>query len=209
MTHSPDDSDDRTGGMPRRPIHHRAVHCTGYVRDDGLIDIEGEMRDITPTGTRLLMSTLPPGAAIHHMCITLTVDRQLYVHDVVARIHASPTHFCTEIETAYAALKGLRIGNGFRQRVRERVGGVAGCTHMTELLGPLATTAFQCVYALLRAEQGSPVPPGNGPLPRPTVADTCHNYRSGGQALEILWPRSRRLVEPDGSAAHSIPDSPT
>ncbi len=38
----------------RRPLHTRTITCTGFLRDDGLIDIEGEMQDITPTGTDLL-----------------------------------------------------------------------------------------------------------------------------------------------------------
>ena len=39
-----------------------------------------------------------------------------------------------------AALTGIRIGPGWRRQVQERVGGVRGCIHITELLWPLATT---------------------------------------------------------------------
>ena len=42
--------------------------------------------------------------------------------------------------------EGLRVGPGWRRAVRARLGGVQGCTHPVELLGPLATTAYQTVH---------------------------------------------------------------
>ena len=30
---------------PRKPLHHREVICQGFLRDDGLIDIEGQLTD--------------------------------------------------------------------------------------------------------------------------------------------------------------------
>ena len=52
---------------------------------------------------------------------------------------------CGDIAPDFKKLIGLRIGGGFHRAVRERLGGVHGCTHIVELLGPVATTAFQTV----------------------------------------------------------------
>jgi hypothetical protein len=48
-----------------------------------------------------------------------------------------------EATASLAQLKGLRIGAGFGRIARERLSGAQGCTHLNELLIPLATTAFQ------------------------------------------------------------------
>jgi len=180
----------------RRPLHTRTVTCTGFLRDDGLIDLEGEMQDITPTGTDLLFKTVPPGGAIHHMRLTMTIDRDMVIHDVVARIQAGPTQYCPEIESAYAALKGLQIRGGFRQQAKAIVGGVKGCTHLTELLGPMATTAMQSTMAIMRAERNGRRPmDGDGPMPRPALIGSCHTYRMGSPAVDYLWPVRRRMPE--------------
>ncbi|AQV98676.1 molybdopterin-guanine dinucleotide biosynthesis protein MobB [Cupriavidus necator] len=179
----------------RQPIHVRRIACTGYERSDGLFDIEGEMQDISPTCTDLLFKLVPPGGAIHHMRIVLTVDRDLLIHDVSASIEAGPTVGCADIAPAYAGLKGLQIRAGFRQKAKAIVGGVNGCTHLTELLGPLATTAMQTTMAVMRRERsgrklGQPGQPGK-PVPRPMLINSCHTYREDGETAKLLWPEGR------------------
>lgn len=177
----------------RKAIHTRRVSCTGYERADGLLDIEAEMQDISPTGTDLLFRAVPAGGAIHHMRIVMTVDRDLVIQDIRATIAAGPTEYCTAIESAYAGLKGLQIRAGFRQQAKAIVGGVRGCTHLTELLGPLATTATQTTMAIGRRERNGRWPgEGTGPMPRPVLINSCHTYHEDGEAAKLLWPEHRR-----------------
>lgn len=178
----------------RKAIHTRTVTCRGYERSDGLIDIEAEMQDISPTGTDLLFKQVSPGGAIHHMRIVMTLDRDLVIRDVKAVIKAGPAEYCTAIESAYAGLIGLQIRAGFRQQAKAKVGGVRGCTHLTELLGPLATTAAQTTMAIGRRERNGRWPgEGSGPMPRPVLIGSCHTYREDGEAARLLWPEHRRV----------------
>ena len=55
--------------------------------------------------------------------------------------------------THFQRLVGLRIKSGWTQKVKELLGGVEGCTHLVELLGPVATTAFQTIYPVLAREK--------------------------------------------------------
>ena len=43
-------------------------------------------------------------------------------------------------------LVGLKIAPGWRRQVQAAIGGRHGCTHITELLGPVATVAYQTMY---------------------------------------------------------------
>jgi hypothetical protein len=64
------------------------------------------------------------------------------------------------------------------------LGGVRGCTHLVELLGPIATTAFQTVYpARAQREAGRPV------TQRPGIVDSCHAYASDGPIVKRRWPQ--------------------
>ena len=178
----------------RTLLHTRHIVCHAYERADGLIDVEGELRDITPDGTDLLFRVAPPGAAIHDMRVVMTVDRSLVVHRVTTQMLETPTRYCPQIEHAYRALAGLQIGPGWRQQVKARVGGVHGCTHVTELiLGPMATTAMQARFAIQRAQpEWRGRFEGDTPLPRPAMLDTCYSYRGDGDAAKIFWPEHRR-----------------
>lgn len=182
----------------RRTIHTRRVQCTGYQRSDGLFDIEAELHDISAADTDLLFKIVAAGGTIHHMRVIMTVDRDLVIQDLQAQLPTGPTPYCSAIEPAYSALKGLQIRSGFRQQVKAIVGGVRGCTHLTELLGPLATTAMQTILAIKRSERSArkagEARDDAQPMPKPLLIDSCHTYREDGMAAKILWPESRRAA---------------
>lgn len=191
----------------RTLLHTRHVTCTAYLREDGLLDVEGELRDITPDGTDLLFRVAPPEGEIHHMRITMTLNRELVIQQVTARTHAGPTPYCAQIESAYASLVGLRIGPGFMPRIKARVGGASGCTHLTELFGPMATTAYQAHFALLRKNDNLRERLTSGRrLPRPSLINSCHTYRLDGEAIKVIWPEDRRLD--DDAAQPAAPVGP-
>lgn len=57
-----------TSPAPRRHIHTRDVRSRGFLRDDGLWDIEGELLDEkTYTYADRDRGALPAGVPMHHM----------------------------------------------------------------------------------------------------------------------------------------------
>ncbi|WP_213957748.1 DUF2889 domain-containing protein [Variovorax sp. dw_954] len=180
-------------GPARRLLHTREIVCNAYLRDDGLMDVESTMRDISPNGSDLFFKPLGPGEDLHRMRIVMTVDSDMVIRALQVQTQAAPTPYCAEGNAIYDVLVGLKIGPGFTKRVRSLVGAHRGCTHLTELIGPAATTAIQSYFALGR-ERGNlrRLHAGAGPLPKPGLADTCQAYRSDGEALKAIWPLHRR-----------------
>jgi hypothetical protein len=130
----------------RQHLHTRRVICQGFFREDGLWDIEGRITDEkTYEHPNEWRGPLKPGDHVHDMSIRLTLDHRFTIVDVEAVTDESPYRICGEVAPDFKKLIGLRIGGGFHRAVRERLGGVHGCTHIVELLGPVATTAFQTV----------------------------------------------------------------
>jgi hypothetical protein len=70
------------------------------------------------------------------------------------------------------------------------VGGVKGCTHMTELLERMASTAMQTMFSTYRAEATRRRQTATEQViaVRPWVIGTCHAYREDGDAVRLLWP---------------------
>jgi hypothetical protein len=171
---------------PRKPMHTRTVECRGYVRDDGLWDIEGHLTDTKPFAipNEDRGGEIPAGEPLHEMWIRLTVDTDLVVCDVEVCTDHSPYSICGNIVENFKALKGVAIKAGWTQKTRELLGGTKGCTHLVELLGPIATTAFQTVYpARIKRDKHQQH------THRPGLIDSCHAYASGGPVVMRRWPR--------------------
>ncbi|MFK8331064.1 DUF2889 domain-containing protein [Pseudomonas sp. BJa5] len=178
-------------GQPRRRLlHTRQVVCTGFERDDGLFDIEGRLLDTKGVDTDFPYGTIPANGVLHYMRITMTIDEEMVIRQFKAVSEQAPTPVCGQINRAYGALVGLRIGPGFKKRVAERVGGIKGCTHLTEMLGPMATTAIQTLAPVMqkRLRQRAARDP-DFRMPRHWVIGTCHAYHPDGDAAHraTVW----------------------
>ncbi|MBI1205856.1 MAG: DUF2889 domain-containing protein [Azospirillum sp.] len=175
----------------RSDIHTRTVTCRGYRRADGLWDIEGHLTDVKSYGfANDFRGTIEPGDPIHEMWIRLTVDDAFLVRAIEVVTDKGPFSICPDITANFQCLVGLSIAAGWTRAIKERLGGVRGCTHLVELLGPVATTAFQTVFPILSRERAERRKrhPEEPPLARPVLLDTCHVFDSNGAYVKRHWP---------------------
>jgi hypothetical protein len=170
--------------VARKLMHHRRIDCMGYSREDGLWDIEGHLVDVKTYELKDLdRGPTPPGQPLHEMWLRLTVDGDLNVIDVEAQTVWGPYEMCGDITPNFQVLKGLAIKAGWTQKTRELLGGTRGCTHLLELLGPIATTAFQTVYSLREKKSRA-----QGVRKRPGLIDSCHAWASGSPMVARRFP---------------------
>lgn len=174
--------------VPREKQHTRTIEVNGYRREDGLYDIEGHLVDTKTYGfPNTDRGRIEAGEPLHGMELRLTIDGDMLIHAAEAVTDYGPFTVCKEINPAFHRLAGLRIGPGFRKQVRELLGGVHGCTHLVELLlGPMATTAFQTMYAERERQGRSGAAPAPGERPR--IIDTCHALASDSPVVGRQWP---------------------
>ncbi len=170
----------------RQPMHARTVECQGFRREDGLWDIEGRLLDTKAYGfdnADRASGRVEAGEPLHLMLVRLTIDDDFLIRRAEAVIEAGPFIPCHAAAAPFAALEGMRIGPGFRGEVRKRFGGVNGCTHIVELLGPMATTAYQTLYPV-REKRAAEAPARE----RPKIIDTCQAMAADGPVVKRLWP---------------------
>ena len=173
--------------VPRQHLHARNVECRGYLRDDGMWDIEGHMVDTkTYTIPNRHRKEVRAGEPVHEMWLRLTVDDSMRIHDVEAVTDYGPFGMCPAITDNFKRLEGLTIGPGFRRAVRERVGGTQGCTHLVELVDTIATTAFQTMTA--RRHRADLRKAAHVEPERPRFLGTCHALASDSPAVRDHWP---------------------
>ena len=78
--------------------------------------------------------------------LRITIDRDRVIQHAEAITITGPYAICPTANAVFDNLVGLQIGPGWRRKVQTAIGGRHGCTHITELLGPVATIAYQTLY---------------------------------------------------------------
>lgn len=184
--------------VARKVLHQRQISCIGYEREDGLWDIDAHMTDIKsydllyPDGS----VKTPTGVPLHSIRLCITVDSSLMIVNAKADTVRGPYQECPAINDAYASLIGMKIGAGFINQVKKQFKGINGCTHLTELMGPIATTAYQTLWPVLeKGYQAKDQQFDGNPAekPSPTI-DGCYALRSEGEAVQIRWPHFYEAV---------------
>jgi len=172
---------------PRRLLHRRSYLFEGYVRPDGLYDLEGRIVDRKSYAfDNHDRGTIAAGEPLHDMSLRLTLDEDYRIHDAHALSRATPFSPCPEVAANYRRLIGQKIGSGWRGVLRELVGGIEGCTHLSELAAAMGTVAFQTIAPLKlrrQQEQGRESSARRSPL-----IDSCHGFRADGPVVKRLWP---------------------
>ncbi len=168
----------------RERLHTRAYDFGGYRRTDGLWDIEGRMTDTKTSGfDNAFRGRIEAGVPLHDMWIRLTLDEELVVQDIEVGTEAGPYAVCPAIAPNFKRMVGVRVGRGWRQAVRAKLGGIEGCTHLVEMLMAMATVSFQTLYPVL-AKKAAKAPQTH----KPGLIDSCHAYRADGEVVKQAWP---------------------
>jgi hypothetical protein len=171
---------------PRTHRHIRTISLNGYQREDGWIDVEGHLLDQkTYSFDSDLRGHVPALTPLHDMWLRLTLDESMCVRHVDAVIDASPHQICPTITHAFKKLTGEKVKAGWNQRVRHLLGGVTGCTHLVELLGPLATLAYQTLGATQAQERANTE---HDPARLPARINSCHAFAQHGPIVKLRWP---------------------
>ena len=175
---------------PREAVHTRSIVCRSFRRDDGLIDIDARFIDTRPFAyDSEFRGPCPPGSALHHMQLRLSVDRERRIQALASAMPGTPYSGCAEVNPNFQRVVGLSIGRGFRKALREQLGGTEGCTHLLALLDAMAAAAVQAfasnAHAPRREGQAEPVRIWR----LDALIDTCWSYRSDGPVMQQLKSR--------------------
>ncbi|HTI48800.1 MAG TPA: DUF2889 domain-containing protein [Casimicrobiaceae bacterium] len=167
---------------PRRRLHTRRVVYEGFQRDDDLFDIEASLVDIKDADLTLLSGVRPAGEPVHDMKVRVTIDRDFTIRAIEAHTDRMPyPGDCDQIHPGYEQLVGANLVRGFRKRLHDTMGGVRGCTHITELLGYLPTAAVQTFAGLRKREDEG--------AHKPFQLDRCHALDTTGDTVRRYYPK--------------------
>lgn len=201
----------------RERLHTRSIEINGYRRADGMFDIEAHLTDCKSFGqTNYDRGYIEAGEPIHDMWLRLTVSEDMRIQAVEAVSDKTPYMMCPTAAPNFSRLAGMQIKAGFLKEVNNAVGGVAGCTHLRELMQQMATTAFQTINPAkakrqLAAEGVSTEGRGSDVFDKKIteqwgggnrILNTCLAYDDKGPLVKRRWPALYKGDEtPEAAAA--------
>ncbi len=184
--------------VPRKKLHTRTIELNGYHREDGLWDIEAHLTDIkTYPIPNQFRGGIEPGEALHEMLVRLTVDDRFSIVDVEAITLNSPFKICPNITDVYKELIGINIGVGWRRAIQEKVKGRLGCTHITELLQPLATISFQTMMGNIQKKTKPKDNIEREKHFKPMVLNSCHAWAEDSEVVKMHFPEYYKATNDD------------
>ena len=181
--------------MPnRRHVHTRSIRVDAYARDDGLWDLEAVLTDTKSRDFPLATGMRPAGDPVHDMVLRVTIDTQTTIVAVAAESRWVPyPGYCDTIGPDYGKLVGLNLLQDFRRHVQARLGGVHGCTHITELAKVLPTAAVQAFAGEVFKTRDSAHAGHAHDDKMPWQLDRCHALRTDGPAVAKFYPRWHKV----------------
>lgn len=174
--------------MPtRRHVHTRSIRVDAYAREDGLWDLEANLTDTKSRDFKLATGIRPLGQPVHDLVLTVTIDTQCNVVAAEAQALSVPyPGHCGAIGPEYSKLVGLNLLHDFRKQALARLGGIQGCTHLTELANVLPTVAIQAFAGEVFKSHESAEQQADT---KPMQLDRCHALRTDGPAVAQFYPR--------------------
>lgn len=188
--------------VKRELMHTRRIEVQGFLREDGLLDVDARLVDTKPyTFANDDSDEIPAGRPLHEMLVRMTVDDRLNIVACEAVTLHSPYANCGGGAENMGALVGLALKAGFLKAANERLRGPLGCTHIREMLQQIGTVAHQTMWpvrerararALAEAQRLDPsvvLRAETGDEAGSTAqVNTCFAYSSAGAVVRKRWP---------------------
>jgi hypothetical protein len=180
--------------ISRSLLHSRTIFSEGYVREDGLFDIESIIKDTKSYDIPRTDGTcLKKGAPLHEMHIVLTINIEMKILDVSAKTISAPYKICSNANFKIKSLIGATIGPGWKNKINKLIGNIEGCTHVRELLVSMATVSFQTVFGEKSKRTRDAINKGEkDPYPsdisRPSLLNTCYAFDEKSEVTKKQWP---------------------
>jgi len=177
--------------LKKAPIHSRDMKITTYAcEDSNSIIVEGRLKDDRMVPYYIFEGNKKQPGTIHQMIIRMLVSGPLLtIKDIEAEMIDIPREECPNVASSVKKVKGLIIAPGLTEKVKNILGGVNGCAHLTHLLLTMASAAVQGYWTNV-AQNPIPKPKPNDPIQK-FILNTCHVWREDGPLVNKM----KKLLE--------------
>jgi hypothetical protein len=168
-------------------IHSRTITVNSYEIDDSSLLIEGDLVDerFFPSYYYSRNEYLDPGI-VHDIRVEMRVSLPaLEITEAHASMKKIPISECLGVESSAGRIVGLKIRPGFSKDLKDRLGGTAGCLHMTTLIYHMGAAAVQGMWAAVSRKREGGAAKSMG-YDSGILKNSCWLWREDGPFFEKL-----------------------
>ncbi len=165
-------------------IHGREISIITYEYGSEAVVVEGRLTDNRFTKTYYFSDgqSRPPGI-VHDLVIRMVVKGPtLVIDDIDVDMETVPREDCREVLGTLKPLIGMEIRAGFTEKVKAKIGGAKGCTHLVALLLAMAPAAVQGAWSAVARKPVDPAKYSGAALS--FLENTCWVWRSEGDLMK-------------------------
>ncbi|MBK5100551.1 MAG: DUF2889 domain-containing protein [Desulfobacteraceae bacterium] len=169
------------------PVHERRLELRTYPVEEDQLIVEGWLRDDRLVPGYHWDGRPRPSGVVHWICVRLLVGGwPLSILDAEAEMPSVPHELCPTTLESVKKIVGLSIVSGYSEEVRNRLGGIKGCTHLTHLVLTMGPAAIHG-YWTQRSRECRPVPRLIEEFPGlDAVINSCKLWREDGPLVKMV-----------------------
>ncbi|MCX8124132.1 MAG: DUF2889 domain-containing protein [Spirochaetes bacterium] len=172
--------------MKNKKVFTRSIEVSCYEDGDNSIVVEGEIKDTRLCPYYLVTGERKEPGILHNMKITMHVSgSNLIISNIKVDMIHYPREECVEVNNNIYKLNGLSITKGFTKAVKDTIGGINGCTHVTNCILAMAPAAVQGFWANKAQKPVTKEFANQGSMSHYLI-DTCYVWRNNGPMIQKL-----------------------
>ena len=174
--------------MKEDRVHSRNIEIFTCLSNGEGVIVQGTLKDDRLQQHYNIEGRLMDPFTVHHMIIRMLVSDKLVIEEIEAEMPGIPREECPETIKSLDRIKGWKIAPGFTEKVKEEIGGTAGCVHLSALLLAMAPAAVQGAWSCRSLQPINPAEGAFSPrLMEQYLIDTCWVWRrDGARAKELM-----------------------
>ena len=187
--------------IKKEPVHERTLELKSYPLENDKLIVEGRLLDQRKVRIHHWSGKVRDPGVVHLMTLRILVGGwPLTIEDAEAEIHDAPYELCPQTEETVRKVIGMPIASGFSEAVKNRLGGVEGCNHLTHMLvvmGPAALHGFWTQAS----RKPRPAPKSLDDVPAlDMVINTCRLWAEDGPLVDMIKARFENGPDKGGPA---------
>ncbi len=172
--------------MGNKKVFNRTIDITCYEDSSDSIIVQGELKDTRLCPYYLVTGERKDPGILHNMKVSMRVSgNTLQISDIHVEMPHYPREECIESNIHIQKLNGLSITKGFTKAVKDTIGGIKGCTHVTNLILAMAPAAVQGFWANKAQKPVTKEFANQGSMSHYLI-DTCYVWRKDGPMIKKL-----------------------
>jgi hypothetical protein len=169
------------------PIHQRKIEVRTYPLENNQLVVEGRLTDDRLVNGFHWDGRPRPAGVVHQMVIRLLVgDWPPTILEAESEMLEIPHDLCRTVAETIQKIVGVPVSAGFSDQIKQRLGGLEGCSHLTHLILAMGPAILHG-YWTQHSRKPRPVPKSLDEVQGLSIlVNSCQLWKEDGPLIQLV-----------------------